>query len=137
MSMMIWNPLDRLIEEFGSKRKGPLSNRTFLPLTDVKETDDEVIVETNLPGIAKEELKIEATPKGVTIKAEVNGGEEREEKGKIIYKERFARKYFRRIGFPVPVKTNEAKTVFKDGVLTLSFPKTEPYKPIKLIPEEN
>ncbi|MHA2233218.1 MAG: Hsp20/alpha crystallin family protein [Candidatus Hodarchaeales archaeon] len=137
MSMVIWNPLDRLIEEFGGKRKASLSNRTFLPLTDVKETEDEVIIETNLPGIAKEELKIEATPKGVTIKAEVNGKEERKEKGKIIYKERFARKYFRRIGFPVPVESSEAKTIFKDGVLTLHFPKTEQYKPIQLIPEEN
>jgi HSP20 family protein len=133
MSLQIWNPF----RDFSEITSLSFPNRIFSPLTDIRETDNEIIVETNLPGIKQEELKIKATPEGVIIRAEVNGKKEHKEKGKLIRKERYARRYVRRIGFPVPVKAEEAKTTLRDGVLTLSFPKEEKYKPVELIPEAN
>jgi HSP20 family protein len=140
MSMTIWNPfseMDRVFRKFNDRMNVTFSDRIFAPLTDVKETDDEIIIETNLPGIKKDELEIEATPEGVTIRAEVNGKKEHKKEDKIIRRERYARQYLRRIGFSVPVKATEAKSTLKDGVLTLNFPKAEEYKPVKLIPETN
>ena len=118
MSIMIWNPfqemrrlekeIDRTFRSFNGEKLS-LSDKIFSPLTDVKETDDEIIIETNLPGIKKDDLKIEATPDGVTIKAELNGKREHKEDG----------------------------TTLKDGVLTLHFPKSEEHKPVKLIPNDS
>ncbi len=144
MSLMIWNPFEemqRLEEEvnriFGKTRgkKGlALSDRVFSPLTDVKETEDEVIIETNLPGIKKEDLTIEATPECVEIRAESKKESEKKENGKVVYKERYANKYVRRINFPTIVKPSESKTILEDGVLKIVFPKSEEAKPVKLIP---
>ncbi|MFW9914133.1 MAG: Hsp20/alpha crystallin family protein [Candidatus Thorarchaeota archaeon] len=144
MSMRIWNPFqeirrleDEISKAFGDFR-GDMTvsphDRLFSPLTDVKETEDEIIIEMNLPGIKKDDLTIEATPEGVNIKAESKTEMEHENE-KVHCRERVARKYIRSVGFPTTVNPKDAKTVLQDGVLTINFPKSEQAKAVKLIPD--
>ncbi|MFX0115254.1 MAG: Hsp20/alpha crystallin family protein, partial [Candidatus Hodarchaeota archaeon] len=108
MSMRIWNPFqeirrleDEINKAFGDFRGDVAlapSDRVFSPLTDVKETDDEIIIKMNLPGIKKDDLTIEATPEGVNIKAE-SKTEVEQKNEKVHCRERVARKYIRSIGF--------------------------------------
>ncbi len=144
MSIQRYNPFEELrrledeVTRIFSTSRGEESlvpsDRTFSPLTDVHETDDEFIVRSNIPGIKKDELEIEATPEHVEIKVE-SKGEKDVEKAKVLHKERYAQKYLRKIGFSNPVDPSKAKTTLKDGVLTIKFPKTEQANAIKLLPE--
>jgi HSP20 family protein len=143
MSLQRWNPfeemrrleddINRLFGEFAIPKDVKPSERRYSPLTDVHETDDALIIRANLPGIKKDELKIEATPEGVEIRAETKG-EKEHRNGKVHFQERYAQKFARSIRFPVAVKPNEAKTTLEDGVLTITFPKAEKVKKVKLIP---
>lgn len=147
MSIQRWNPFEELsrledeISKIFSTSRGEEdlvpSNRTYSPLTDVHETDNEFIVRSNLPGIKKKDLQVEATPEYLEIRVETKGEKEEkdEKKKKVLYKERYAQKYLRKIGFSTPVDPSKAKTTLKDGVLTVTLPKSEQAKAVKLLPE--
>ncbi|MFW9992521.1 MAG: Hsp20/alpha crystallin family protein [Candidatus Odinarchaeota archaeon] len=138
MAIQIWRPFeelinfgdefDRLFDIFG------YGKRIISPLTDISETDKEIIVRSDLPGVKKDEIVVEATADHVIIKSEFK--EEKEKKndsGKVLYKERHVREFFRKIAFSTPVDPNKAKTSLKDGILTIRFPKVEPEKAVKLL----
>ncbi|MFW9991365.1 MAG: Hsp20/alpha crystallin family protein [Candidatus Odinarchaeota archaeon] len=147
MSLQRWNPFEELsrledeISKIFSTSRGEEdlvpANRTYSPLTDVHETADEFVVRSNIPGVKKEELEIEATPEYLEIRVESKREKEEKDdkKAKVLYKERYARKYLRKIGFSSPVDPNKAKTSLKDGVLTIRLPKAEQAKAVKLLPE--
>ncbi|MHA2296830.1 MAG: Hsp20/alpha crystallin family protein [Candidatus Hodarchaeales archaeon] len=135
MSLQIWNPFKELYSfesDFDRFFRG-FADRTYSPLTDVKETDKEIIIKSELPGFEKNAINIEVTTEYVEISSE--NKEEKEKKdddGKVLFKERSSRKFFRRISFSSPVDPNKAKSSLKDGILTLEFQKVEPEKAVKL-----
>ena len=135
MSLDIWNPFRELItsdDDFGRLFRG-LTNRTHTPLTDISETDKEIIIKSELPGFEKDAINVEATTEYVEISSEnKEEKEKKDEDGKVLFKERNDRKFFRRITFRSPVDPNKAKTSMKDGILTIQFPKVEPEKAVKL-----
>lgn len=138
MSLDIWNPFRELIrfdDEFDNLLSTFWDGKLILsPLTDINETDKEIIIRSDLPGVKKDEIEVEATADHVVIKSDTK--EEKEKKdddGKVLYKERRARQFFRKIAFNSPVDPNKAKTSLKDGVLTIRFPKVEQKKAVKLL----
>jgi HSP20 family protein len=150
MSLQRWNPFEELsrledeISKIFSTSRGEEdlvpSNRTYSPLTDVHETADDFIVRSNLPGVKKDDLEVEATPEYLEIRVETKGEKEKKEetdkeKTKVLYRERYARKYMRKINFSTPIDPSKAKTTLKDGVLTIKLPKAEQAKAVKLLPE--
>lgn len=99
---------------------------------DVYETDNDLIVETSLPGVKPEEVDISVVGNTLTIKAETKKDEEKEEKGKYYCRERRYGLFQRSISLPVEVDPNKAEAVFENGVLKLTLPKTEAQKPRKI-----
>jgi len=81
------------------------------PLVDVLDTDGEIKVVAELPGVEKEEIKLHGTEDTLTISVDTP-----------------KRKYFKEI--PLPTRTNpkEAKTVYKNGVLEVTIPKIKEKK---------
>lgn len=103
------------IEEFG---------RAWTPACDIYETDKEVVVKANLPGVSKDNVEVVVTEDAVTIKGEAK--EESEVKEKNYYRKELSYGAFQRvIPLPVPVKSDEAKATFKDGILEIRAPKQE------------
>lgn len=91
--------------------------------TDIKEEDGNVVVEIDLPGYEKEDIKVDLEDGYLTVKAEKNEKKEDDKKGKYIRRERFmgmcSRSYF--VGNSV--RHEDIKANFKNGILTLTYPK--------------
>jgi HSP20 family protein len=103
------------------------------PFIDVVETDKEVTATAEMPGLEKEDIKINLTEDRLEISAETKQEEEKKEKG-YIYKERRAGSYYRAISLPSSIDPENAKASYNNGVLEIKMPKTEIKKktPIKI-----
>jgi HSP20 family protein len=128
-----WDPFDeiRRMQEYmeNMMRAFPaLENmyvsETFSPLTDVAEEDNKVIVTTDLPGIDRENVELSLKDNLLVISAE-KGKEEETEKEGYLRKERSFMRYYREIPLPESVTEEGATAQLKNGVLTVTLPKTK------------
>jgi HSP20 family protein len=95
---------------------------------DMYETDEDVIVETALPGIDPGDVDVSVTGNTLTIKGETKAEEEVDE-GDYIYRERRFGAYSRSLTLPVGVEADKAEAEYESGVLRLRLPKVEEAKP--------
>ena len=112
--------MNQLIDDFAVE--APMAAGDVMkPLADVKETDDEVVVAVDLPGMDKGDVEISVAEDLLEIKAERKV--EKEEKGEEFYrKERSFSRYERSLTLPAGVKAEEARASLQDGVLTVHLP---------------
>ena len=94
------------------------------PLADVIETDDEIIVKIDLPGVKKEDVDVRLTEDSVEITAAFEE-EYDEEDVNYIRRERNYGESQRFIQLPAKVKVKDAVAKFEDSVLTINLPKLE------------
>jgi HSP20 family protein len=94
------------------------------PSIDVVETDREVIARAEMPGLEKENIKINLTEDRLEISAETKQEEEKKEKG-YVYREIRSGSYYRAIALPSSVDPNNAQASYKNGILEIKIPKTE------------
>jgi HSP20 family protein len=95
--------------------------RMWAPQIEVFERNEKFVVRVDLPGMKKEDVKIEVAHDELTIEGERKL--EKEEKDEGLYRtERTYGRFFRRIGIPEHVKAEQAVAVFKDGVLEIEMP---------------
>jgi HSP20 family protein len=110
----------RGIEEFFGK-----------PFADISETEEDVIVRLDMPGIKKEDIEILATPTSIEVKAEAR--KIVEEKGETFFRrERAYKGYHRMLSLPCEVKTEDIVAEYSDGVLTIRLKKKEKAKKVKV-----
>ena len=121
--------MDRLYEEFfGGEREGSLVPfgeewGTFSPQVDVSETENEIKVSAELPGLDQEDIDVSLSNGMLLIRGEKR--EEREETGESYYRSERAYGAFRRdIPLPSAVDAEQVDAVFEKGVLTITLPKT-------------
>lgn len=114
----------------------PLAGRygAFSPKVDVKESEKDICITAELPGMDDKDIDVSLTKDSLTIKGEKK--EEKEEKGKDFYQmERSFGSFSRTIPLPVEIDTDKVKADFKKGVLTVTLPKTaKAIKETKKIP---
>lgn len=130
--------MERLFEDFQGFRFGSLLGREFFPFTkefehvdwvpkiEVSERNGELSVRADLPGLKKDDVKVELTDEALTLSGERK--EEKEEKGEGYYRsERSYGSFYRYVPLPKGAKTDTAKAEFHDGVLEvkLQVPKSE------------
>jgi len=94
------------------------------PFIDVIENDKEIIATAEMPGLEKEDIKINVTEDRLEISAETKHEEKKEEKG-YIYRERRSGSYYRAVSLPSPVDPDNSKATYKNGVLEIKMPRTE------------
>jgi len=124
---------DRLLEDFpfAPIADSGWATSSFIPKVNVVETDKELAISAELPGMAEKDIEISISDGTLTLKGEKK--EEREEKDKNYYRVERSTGYFHReIPFPCDVDTDHADAVFKNGVLTVKLPKTQKAKGRKL-----
>lgn len=118
-----------LVDDFFGKgifKNSALSSaQAFAFMTDIKDNGDAYQLEADLPGFKKEDIKIDLEGNFIKINADRHSEiEEKDKQGNYIRCERSYGSYSR--SFDVSnVKTDEIKTTYKDGVLTLIMPKKE------------
>jgi len=103
------------------------SQRSWLPPLELNETLDNFVVTLELPGVKAADVKV-TLEEGV-LKV---GGErkfEGSEKSKILLSERFYGAFERSVRLPAPVQIEKVSACSKDGILTITLPKTEEAKP--------
>lgn len=111
------------------ERQGRFWSSFSRPFVDSFETDDEIVITAELPGVKKEDLKLKVDEKGVSIKVEEKSkrveSKESEKEGYSYkaYSERF-HGYNEYVGFTSQADPTKAKATFKNGVLEVRIPKT-------------
>lgn|SRR5574344_81381 len=104
-----------------------IKNSTWRPAVEIIQNKDNYKVKIQLPGVKKDDIEIEVDNEFMTITATIQ--EEKEEKheeelnAKYHTSEFRYGKYQRTISFDQPVKSEDTKAHYKDGVLTVIVPK--------------
>ena len=135
MSLIRWQPrsewmdlprdLERFFSDFGLDLWK--SDTIWQPAVDIVETKDSFEVKAELPGMKKDDIKIEFEDGVLTLTGERKS--EKEDKDKNFYRmERRYGKFQRCFALPKNVKVEEIKASYKDGVLTVNIPKAEEAK---------
>jgi HSP20 family protein len=108
-------------------------NLAWSPRLDVSETDTTLEVVADLPGMEKKDIKVSLEDNLLTIQGEKK--EVKEKKDKQFHTiERRSGSFYRALRLPVEVENDKIEANFKDGVLTLTLPKSkEPAKKVAQI----
>ena len=106
----------------------------FRPRVDMSETDVEITVSAELPGMDEKDIAVELQGDVLTLRGEKKS--EQEEKGKNWFRrEQSCGSFHRCIELPVGVEAGKAKAQFKNGVLTFTAPKrVEEQDPRRTVP---
>jgi HSP20 family protein len=97
------------VREFGNvkqSRFGPQVKEEREPLVDIIETNGEIHIVVELPGVDKKDIKLHGTEDTLTISVDIP-----------------QRRYFKEIKLPAKIRVKDAKTSYKNGVLEVNFPK--------------
>ena len=95
----------------------------FMPQIDVDETEKEVRVTAELPGMEEKDVEVTLTQGVLTIKGEKR--EEHEENKRDFHHSELRYGMFQRaIQLPADIDADQAKASFKKGVLRITLPKT-------------
>ena len=96
--------------------------------TDIKEKKDQYLVDIDLPGYEKEDIKIEVEDGYLTIHATTDSHKEENEEGKFVRRERYLGECSRSFYIGDDIKDEDIKASFKNGTLQLEIPKKEEKK---------
>jgi HSP20 family protein len=105
----------------------PMTAATFTPKIDVSETDDELRIVAELPGIDPDEMEITLNDDVLTIRGEKETEEEEEDRDYHLV-ERTRGVFARMLRLPFPPDPGKVKAMFKDGLLTIVLPKPKEVK---------
>jgi HSP20 family protein len=105
----------------------PWTAGAFAPRVDVSETDNDIRVTAELPGMDDKDLEVTITRDSLTIRGEKKAESETKKEG-YFHAERHFGSFQRTIPLPREVVTDKAEATFKKGVLTVVLPKTEQVK---------
>jgi len=141
MSLIRWQPMreldllhrqmDRLFEGLADRDFPMLSlngETKWMPAIELQETDNEVILNAQIPGIEAKDLDVQVSPEAVMLKGEHQKETKTEKKG-YYRSELHYGQFARTVPLPTLVKHEQVKSTIKDGVLTLTLAKAEEAKP--------
>jgi HSP20 family protein len=103
-------------------------DRQALPALDLYTTPEAVVAKVALPGVKPEDVDVTIGDDRVTISGTFQEDKETTDAG-YVRKELTEGKFSRTFSLPTAIKADAAKADFKDGLLTLTLPKTEEVKP--------
>jgi HSP20 family protein len=122
-----YNPLDELFKDFGKGfwvRPFAFPAETAVEIKiDVKEDDKAYTVRAEIPGVKKDDIKVDVDGNVVSLSAEVKQEKEEKKGEKVVYSERSFGMASRSFTLPADVDAKGAKAEYKDGLLSLTLPK--------------
>ncbi|XP_052184412.1 17.4 kDa class I heat shock protein-like [Diospyros lotus] len=130
VSLDVWDPFDGMFTSPISNV--PASNRETSQFAnariDWKETPEAHVFKADLPGLKKEEVKVEVEEGGILQISGERSKEQEEKNDKWHRVERSSGKFLRRFRLPENAKLEEVKASMENGVLTVTVPKAEQKK---------
>jgi HSP20 family protein len=139
MAIMRWEPFreiesmqqqmnqlfDRMMSSTDGERKS--SGISFMPAAEIQETDDEVKLHVEVPGIDVKDLDVKVSEDAVAITGERKSQINNEDKGIRRSEFRYGR-FQRIIPLPASIQNDKVQADFQNGVLSLTLPKSESHK---------
>jgi HSP20 family protein len=123
--------MERMFEDFGLGRgwlasrlrtgMGEMGYTMWSPQIEIFERGGQFIVRADLPGLTKDDVKVDITDEALTIQGERKQEHEEDREG-WHRSERSYGSFYRSIPLPEGIKAEEAKANFRDGVLEISMP---------------
>lgn len=128
--------MDDLLNRFQSDWNGNRLPAVTIPAADLSETDDELQIRMDMPGLKADDIDIEIAGNSIRISGQHK--EEKEEKGRTFHRiERRTGSFARSVTLPAAIKDDKVTAECKDGVLTITMPKTEAAKTHKVTVKGN
>jgi len=129
--------MDNMLSAFSGRWTGGRDlAEPWSPLMDLSETNTDVLITMDAPGMKPDEIEIEVTGNMVHVHGE--HVEEKEEKGRTYHRmERRTGSFSRFVELPCAVKEEKVAAEFKDGVLRVTLPKCEAAKTCKVAVKAN
>lgn len=129
MALIRWETLKEIEELFGRSWPRPtirtgqlLGVGDWNPRVDISENDGQYLVKADIPGVAKEDIKITVDNDVLTIQGERK--QEQEEENKHFHRvERFYGSFIRSFTLPDDADAAALKAVAQEGQLTVTIPK--------------
>lgn len=118
----IQSEINRLFDnllDLGGGEEGP--GGAWIPNADILETESELVVKIELPGVPAGRLALSVTRGNLTIRGDKPRPEVAD--ARVQAAERPFGPFRRVIQLPIPVNTRQAQALLKNGLLRLSFPK--------------
>jgi len=131
-----WTDLNRIRSEINRVFEDPLGLLVpstgffegWTPVVDVFEDRDKYILKAEIPGMKNEDIEVSLDGNTLTLSGERKHEEEKKE-GETYRAERFFGRFQRSITLPAAVDATHIQANYKDGVLTVTLPKSEEAKP--------
>ena len=133
--MIRWNPFGELARRREDMRNifpdipmyaytEPNFYRVQGPSVDVHETENEIVVSAEIPGVDPDEIDVTVNENNVVLSGEIRQGSEQEKEGYRVLERRYGA-FHRTIQLPVEVKPDEAWADYKNGVLEVRINKSD------------
>ena len=139
MTMMRFNPNSPLVDLFddlfGKDREEKMERRNYdcAPSTNIMETDDHFKLQMAVPGVKKEDIKIDLEKNVLNISSEKASEENKTEDEKYTRREFAYGTFCRSFTLPETINTDKIGAEVKEGILTVTLPKKAETKVSKQI----
>jgi HSP20 family protein len=118
---------DLFDENFARSSAEPTTSKWY-PAVDVMESKDAYLIRAELPGMKREDIKVEVQDGNLVLSGE-RKSEKPAEGVEYRHVERVAAKFWRSFSLPETAKQDGIEATYKDGILEISVPKVEKAKP--------
>jgi HSP20 family protein len=123
--------MDDLFRSFFEDWEMPLLGRGRWPAIDIAENEKEFVIKAEVPGCKADDIDISVHGNTLTISGEKKQEEEKKEKG-YYHIERSYGSFRRDLNLPADVDPNRVEAMCKDGVLSITLPKSERARAVKV-----
>jgi HSP20 family protein len=118
--------VERMFDEFGLSRGwsrfgGSDERMAWAPQIELSQRNHELVLRADLPGMSKDDVKVDVTDDAITIQGERRREHEEDREG-YYRSERSYGSFYRTVPLPDGAMTDQAKATFKDGVLEIRMP---------------
>lgn len=126
----LFDEMDKFAEDFNSWAvRGIYDERTFMPSSEVSETEDHYLMSLDVPGMKKEEIKIELSNNILTVSGERKRETVADKKEKFQRYEKHYGFFKRSFNVPQLADSSQIEARYENGVLELYLPKLSEAKP--------
>jgi HSP20 family protein len=125
--------MDRLLDRLWDDFRFPFLPRTAreAPVLELSETEKELIVKAEIPGVNPEDVDISITDDKLSIQVNVKQDRLKERQGYQEWETRYGR-FARTIQLPCRILMDDVEATYKDGVLRVVMPKCEQGRKVKV-----
>jgi HSP20 family protein len=110
---------------------GPRALQTWAPRVDIEESDKEIVVRADVPGVDAKDVEVSLVEGSLILRGEKK--EEKKEEGKDYHRvERFMGQFFRAIPLPAGADASKIAATSSKGVVTITIPKKPEVQPKKI-----